>query len=254
MKTKQYRTGLVLSGGGARAFAHFGAMYALNERGIYPDIISGSSAGALMGAFIADGDNLQDFMRHAKDPEFVKLAKRVISPSEAHGEASVYLRELISKFLRATTFEELKIPLCITVTDFDKGTSKFFESGDLIEPLVASCSVPIFFNPVNIGGVRYVDGGINMNFPVTPIRERCERIIGVNLFPAFSHKDDPSKFLSAADRKIVNIFEMDISKDRELCDIFIEPENIQRYSMFTASDLNDLMELGYRSVIDCKGL
>ena len=69
----------------------------------------------------------------------------------------------------------------IPATDLDNGESHEFRSGPIVEAVTASCSIPIIFSPVVINGVHYVDGGLFHNFPVSIIREECERIIGVNV-------------------------------------------------------------------------
>ena len=97
-------------------------------------------------------------------------------------------RYFLRRHLRAKTFEELKTPLVVVATDLDNGESHEFRSGPIVEAVTASCSIPIIFSPVVINGVHYVDGGLFHNFPVSIIREECERIIGVNVSPLVPQK------------------------------------------------------------------
>lgn len=85
--------------------------------------------------------------------------------------------------MRTKNIEDLQIPLVVVATDLDNGESHEFRSGPIVEAVTASCSIPIIFSPVVINGVHYVDGGLFHNFPVSIIREECERIIGVNVSP-----------------------------------------------------------------------
>ena len=78
--------------------------------------------------------------------------------------------------------------VAVVATDLDNGESHEFRSGPIVEAVTASCSIPIIFSPVVINGVHYVDGGLFHNFPVSIIREECERIIGVNVSPLIPQK------------------------------------------------------------------
>lgn len=178
---KAYKLGLALSGGGAKGFAHIGVFKLLEECGLKPDIIVGTSVGSLMGALFADGytpDEIKDLFTGREFSEFAQLQ----IPKSGLFDSKRF-RYFLRRHLRAKTFEELKIPLVVVATDLDNGESHEFRSGPIVEAVTASCSIPIIFSPVVINGVHYVDGGLFHNFPVSIIREECERIIGVNVSP-----------------------------------------------------------------------
>jgi NTE family protein len=152
---EKYGTGFVLSGGGAKGFAHLGAIQALKEHGIVPDIISGTSIGALAGAFIGDGYEpleIMELFRNKKFMHFTEFTMPVTGISK-----TTQLEQFLKKHLRARRFEELNIPLVVTVSNFDSGTYMHFSNGSLIEPVIASCSIPFVFTPTVINGVHYVD-------------------------------------------------------------------------------------------------
>jgi NTE family protein len=242
VKTKPYKTGLALSGGGAKGFAHLGVFKALEERGIHPDIISGTSAGALMGSLYADGyraDEIQDLFNGRDFIEFVhiQLPKTGIFDSRPFSG-------FLKKHLRAQTFEELPIPLIVVATDLDHGTSRAFTSGDIVEPVRASCSIPVIFSPVEINGVNYVDGGLFHNFPVSFIREQCDFVIGVNV-NTYVPKHYHQNLYSIAERSYHYLFKANTGKDRRACDLLIETDKFAKYKIFDIKSADEIVETGY---------
>ena len=164
-----YKLGLALSGGGAKGFAHIGVFRLLEECGLKPDIIVGTSVGSLMGALFADGYTSDEIKELFTGREFSEFAQLQIPKSGLFD--SKRFRYFLRRHLRAKTFEELKTPLVVVATDLDNGESHEFRSGPIVEAVTASCSIPIIFSPVVINGVHYVDGGLFHNFPVSIIRE-----------------------------------------------------------------------------------
>ncbi|MCD8555182.1 MAG: patatin-like phospholipase family protein [Bacteroides graminisolvens] len=241
----KYNLGLVLSGGGAKGFAHLGAFKALRERNIMPDIISGTSAGALAGAFIADGYSPEEIL-HFFDGKTIKEFTEINTP----GIGLFNTRRLFSfikKHLRAKRFEDLHIPLIVTATDFDNGISTHFSEGLLVAPLVASCSVPIVFTPTIIDGKHYVDGGLFQNLPASVIRHQCKKIIGINLNPIYLKKHTNS-LKGIAEKSLHCIFNSNTASDKKLCDTLIEPEGIWEHPMYDLKHAEKIFSLGYKAV------
>ena len=161
----KHKLGLVLSGGGAKGFAHIGAFKLMEECRLKPDIIAGTSAGALMGVLFADGysaDEIKDLFTGREFSEFAEL-----QIPKAGLFDSKRFRYFLKRHLRAKNFEDLQIPMVVMATDLDNGESHEFRTGPIVEAVTASCSVPIIFNPVVIKGIHYVDGGLFHNFPVS---------------------------------------------------------------------------------------
>ncbi len=246
-KKQQYPLGLVLSGGGAKGFAHIGVLKVLEECATQPDIIAGTSAGALVGAFYADGYTTNEIIELFTGKEFSDFAQ-IKFPTDGLFDSSG-LSRFLDKNLRAKTFEELRIPLVVLATDLDHGVSKEFRSGPLIDPLVASSSIPILFKPIKIDGIHYVDGGVLRNFPVKNIRSECVEIIGVNVnaYTADSYKQT---LFNIAERSYHYMYRANAIVDRELCDLLIEAADIQRFKMFDLENVKMIVELGYQATID----
>jgi NTE family protein len=244
---KKYSLGLALSGGGAKGFAHIGVYRFLGECGLIPEIISGTSAGALAGVLFADGYSADDVEKIFTGREFAEFAGIHIPKSGLFDNKRFH--SFLKQHLRAKCFEDLKIPLVVIATDLDKGQSREFRSGPLVEPVVASCCMPVIFSPVVIEGSHYVDGGLFRNFPVSNIREECERIIGVNVSPLIARKYKQTLW-GIAERSYHYMFRANTLEDRLLCDILVETKDVNSYKTFDLENVNQIARIGYNAAVD----
>ena len=241
---RPYKIGIALSGGGIKSLCHAGVLKALEEQGLKPDIISGVSAGSVVGAFYSDGYTPDEIAVLFEDISFRRMTKIHI-PDGGFFQTDVF-QDFLRRKLRAKTFEELSVPLRVVATDLDKGRSVTFSSGNLVDPIVASCSLPVLFRPKMIDGVNYVDGGVLKNFPVTTIRNECDKIIGINASPMVADEYKLS-ILNVAFRSYHFMFKANILHDKELCDLLIEPVDMGNYDTFDVDKGREIFELGYRS-------
>lgn len=167
---------LVLCGGGSHGALEVGFYRAVCALGLPIDLVVGSSIGALNGAFIAAGmppDELARLWLEVRRQDVMRWNwKGLFRPRRDPGFYTLDpLRELLWRTLPATRFEDLSIPLTITTTDLQLGKAvQWSGSGDLIEPLIASLSLPVFFSPVRIGDHQFVDGGVANNVPLDQAR------------------------------------------------------------------------------------
>src|SRR2546428_5880554 len=169
------KIGLTLSGGGIRGIAHLGVAKALMEAGISFTKISGTSAGAIVGSFLANGYQPDFILQAFKETHLFRYIKPTI---KGFGLLTMQnTRGLYQQYL-PETFEELKIPLVVAAADFGNARVAYFSSGELIAPVQASSCIPAVFKPIEIDGNIYVDGGILDNFPVEVIMDDCNFIIG----------------------------------------------------------------------------
>lgn len=214
------------------------------ERRIVPEIISGTSVGALAGAFLADGykpEEILDIFSHKSLREFAGFS---ISHAGLCNTTQIF--DFLKKNIRAKNFEDLHIPLYITATDFENGVSYDFHEGPLLAPIVASCSIPILFNATIINGKQYVDGGLLKNLPASVIRDKCTEIIGINLNPIHLDKNKDS-IKGIAEKSLHCIFNSNTGADKILCDILIKPKNIRKYSMFEMEHSKTIYDIGYKA-------
>jgi NTE family protein len=238
-----YKTGIVLSGGGARGFAHIGVLKALNEFNIYPEVISSVSAGSIVGSLYADGYKPDEIFELFSELDIYKLL-RFYRPSLGVLKA-IGLRKTLNNVLRAKNIEDLQLPLIISATNFTKATTEYFTSGSIIDAVMASSAIPLILKPYTINGNMYVDGGLMNNLPVEPLIGKCEEIIGVNVNPVAeaSHFDS---FRNYADRVLHLAIRANVTANIQRCDMYIEPEKLSNYQLFKMSSARDIFETGYK--------
>lgn len=239
-----YKIGLALSGGGARGFAHVGALQAFEEYGLKPDIIAGTSAGSIVGSLYSDGYSPREIMKIFADMDLHKLVE-VTLPRKGFLKYDKFI-EFLREKLRAKRIEELQKPMLITVTDFDHGKSVIFDHGDLAVSIAASCSIPIVFSPIEIDGINYVDGGVLRNLPATPLRDKCKVVIGVNVTPLQREKYSHN-IVAIAERAYNYLACGNVFPDIPLCDILIEHQDVGDYNVFDLKAQQKIASLGYNS-------
>jgi NTE family protein len=190
------RIGLALGGGAARGFAHIGVLDVLEEAGIRPDYVVGTSAGSLVAALYASGRNPRDLQQLAQTMDESAITDWAF-PGRGllKGEAlAKYVREQTGR----KTIEQMAIPLGIVATDLDSGQPILFRTGDVGTAVRASSAVPAVFQPVKIGQREYVDGGLVSPVPVRFAREMgAEMVIAVDISspPDGAATGDPFKML-----------------------------------------------------------
>lgn len=241
---KKYNIGYALSGGFIKGFAHLGAMQALLENDINPDIISGVSAGALAGVFVADGNEPYKVLDFFAGHKFSDLTKFVI-PKTGLFDLAEFI-EFLRTHLKAKNIEDLNIPFMITATDLDHGKLVHFTHDSIPERLAASCCMPVLFSPVKIDDTNYVDGGLFMNLPVSTLRKQCEKVVGINVSPLIA-TDYKKNIVSIAIRSYNFMFQANTVNERKKADLLIEPYNLEVYSNRELDKAKEIFTHGYNS-------
>lgn len=241
---KQSQIGFALSGGFIKGFAHLGVMQSLLEHNIRPDIISGVSAGALAGAFYADGNEPYRVLDYFAGHKFQDLAKLVI-PKQGLFDMCEFI-DFLKTNLKAKNIEDLKTPLIITATDLDHGKSVHFRKGELAVRVAASCCMPVMFAPVCIDNVHYVDGGVFMNLPVSTLRRECVKVVAINVSPLVA-SEYKMNIVNIAMRAYNFMFRANTFPQRENCDLLIEPYNLHGYSNHELEKAEEIFEQGYNT-------
>ena len=246
MSAKKYPLGIALGGGGAKAAAHCGALQALKEFGIRPDIISGTSAGAIVAVLHASGYTPAQMIELFSGLNFFK---DIITPGLPKGGFfdSKPLVEYLRKVVPYSRIEELPLPVYIVASDMEHGMAKVFTKGELAPRVVASCSIPVVFRPMAINGVHYVDGGAFQNLPVTAIREKCEKVLAFNLIHINEGKYRDN-VVSVAYRTFSMMFMSTTIADARLADLCINLDTAG-CAMYDMSKLEMLFERGYHDTV-----
>lgn len=178
--------GLALGGGAARGFAHIGVIQVLEEAGIRPNLVVGTSAGSLVAALYADGKNgaqLQKIAETMEEATFADWTLPIFSKGVLRGEA---LSRYVSQQVNGRLIEGMRLPLGIVATDLNSGEGVLFQRGDTATAVRASSAVPAVFQPVKISGKEYVDGGL-----VSPVPVRYARQMGADLVIAVDISSPP---------------------------------------------------------------
>lgn len=237
------KIGICFSGGGARGAAHIGVLKALHERGLRPTVISGVSAGALVGAFYAAGYHPDEILRilvTSRVTGFLKLALHRMGFLSIETTAKFFKKYLPARF------EDLRIPLVVNATEIQSGRMVFFERGELIRPLQASACIPVVFKPVRLDNELYVDGGVLNNLPVEPLQGRCDFIIGSHANPFGEHRQ-LKNFRQVLERTFNLTVAQNVSERRLQCDLLIEPAELAQYRVFELSKVEAIFQTGYRA-------
>jgi NTE family protein len=242
MTDKKFKTGIVLSGGGARGFSHLGVLQALNEANIFPQVISGTSAGAIVGSLYADGHKPHDILIHmSKSSRLDHFSFTMPKEGLLHISGVV---KILKELLTARTFEELKIPLFVAATDLNNGKIVYFSKGELLKPIIASSSIPVIFKPLIIDNISYVDGGVMDNFPIDAIEKKCENLIGSYVNPIGIENSFPS-LLAIASRSFQLSMYKDLLDKQNRFTLLIAPPELKKYALLDPGKAEELFELGY---------
>lgn len=247
MVEEKYNIGLVLSGGGARGFAHLGLIQALNDNGIFPDIISGTSAGAIAGVLYADGHSPKEILKMMNSGSRLDFMRPAL-PREGLLQFGGIIK-ILKCSLRAKTFEDLKIPLYVAATDLNNGRAEYFSKGSLIEPVIASASIPVLFQPVLINDVYYVDGGVLDNLPLKPIENRCRYLIGSFVNPV-GYMEKCSGLINIAERTFMLSMTKEINEKAKKFDLFVAPHELRNYKILDPEKAKELFEVGYKATME----
>jgi NTE family protein len=179
------KIGLALGGGAARGFAHVGVIQVLEENGIKPDLVVGTSAGSLVAALYASGRNGQQLQAAAMEMDeaaFADWTLPLFNRGVLRGEA---LGRYVDNQVGHKLLENMTMPLGVVATDLASGQGVLFQRGDTGTAVRASSAVPAVFLPVRIGGHEYVDGGLVSPVPVRYARQMgAEVVIGVDISSA----------------------------------------------------------------------
>ncbi len=180
------RLGLALGGGAARGFAHVGVIQVLEEAGLHPHFVAGTSAGSLVAALYASGKSSQELRRVAdtmEEAEITDWMVPLLNRGALRGEA---LARYVNTQVGGKLIEQMKIPLAIVATDLRNGEAVAFRRGNTGSAVRASSAVPAVFQPVRIGEREFVDGGLVAPVPVRQVRE-----MGANFVVAVDISSDP---------------------------------------------------------------
>ncbi len=252
MQTDHKTVGLTLSGGGSKGIAHAGVLQFLEQQDICPDMISGSSAGAIVGALYAWGRSPKEILDFFKSIYFFhwrhftfKKPGLIDSYSFAPYFEAIFGEALIG---------DLKIETHITATEMLKGEMKVFgPETRIVDAILASSAVPGVLCPYTVDGHLYSDGGILNHFPTDVLEGKCDRLIGVYVSPV---QNIESKNLQTIKSVMTRAFELvtasSSTRKFSSCDWLIYPHHLSGYSTFLTNKnkMDEVFKIGYEAAKD----
>ncbi len=265
------KVGVALGGGGVRGLAHISVLEALDQLGLRPSIIAGTSIGAIVGALYASGMSGQEIKEHVKRHIILKndtwhdvigkradLLKWVNAFSADFSRKGIIKTQGFLKFLfseiKKNTFEDLEIPLVVIAADYWTTEEVVFETGDLLSAVQASMAVPGVFAPVSIAGRVLVDGGVVNLVPYDHILDRADLSIAVNVSRT---RDQNTQEIPNAIESVLGSF--DIMQSAALAekmkyrkpDIYVRPE-IRDVRMLDFGKIEEVFAQAAQAVEDMK--
>jgi len=240
------KIGLALGGGAAHGLAHIGVLKVLEEHEIPIGLVTGTSVGSVIGAFWASGykaDEIYAIAEGIRKKDILKIAlpkKGIFSLSK--------LEEIIKGYIPHNTFEGLDKPFGCVATHLNSGRALYMTKGPLARAIAASCAVPVVFNPVEIDGETYVDGGLVENVPVGLARHMgATRVIGVTLNHFYDFDENPDTIFRIMTHSIYLLGKRCKKYSRaDEGDIVVAPV-IDKIDYDGLDRLEELYEKGYRA-------
>src|SRR5579864_5246588 len=215
--------GLALGGGFARGIAHVGVLKVLEEEGIPVRMVAGTSVGALIGAAYCSGVTVDELTAMAHNVRFTTFARWTLS--RCGFASNDRMISFLTRFLKVKTFEDLRIPLGVTATDFNTGEGVVFHSGSMIDPVRASCAYPGMFLPVQIRGRYLVDGMLSHPVPTRPVREMgADRVLAVHLKGTWANGGPPRHLFDVIGQSFAIAQDAMSALWRQAADLVIEPD------------------------------
>jgi len=238
--------GIALGGGFARGIAHIGVLKVLEEENIPVSMVAGTSVGAMLGAAYCSGLSIAELQEVASRVRFTTFARWTLSRyGFANNDRMI---SFLNRTLKAKTFEELRIPLAVTATDFNTGEAAVFTSGSIVDPVRASCAYPGMFLPVEIGGRWLVDGMLSHPVPTRPLRNMgVARVLGVHLKGQWSKSTAPRHLFDVIGQSFAIAQDQMGTVWRSAADLVIEPD-VAGFDYDDFSRAKELIRVGEKAM------
>lgn len=245
------KVGLVLSGGGALGFAHIGAIQALEEHGILPNVISGSSMGAIVGVLYAEGLQPVEMLQIIKDEKLYRKSRLLKVKPSTDSKLGIYshiaARNLLTQLIPHNSFDSLPKEFYACVTNLDKSKWEIISTGNqLKEFVIASAAIPGVFEAEIINGTTYIDGGTLNNLPTQAIRHKCDVVIGVDVMPITYQK--ANKTVDVLFQALRAAQHQNSLEGRKQCDYLIESYAVNEYNEFDFEAYLEIYKYGYSAM------
>ncbi|UCA61253.1 patatin-like phospholipase family protein [Chryseobacterium rhizoplanae] len=246
------KVGLVLSGGGTKGIAHAGVLKFLKEKEIKIDILSCCSAGSIVGCLHAIGKTPEEIMEFFNSVYFFNW--KHFAFNQPGLVSSVIFRNYLKPIFHDMKLADLDIEVKIVATELVTGTQKIFDKDfEVVDAIIASCSIPGITTPYIIGDEMYCDGGVLNNFPADIIRDDCDKLIGVFVSPPNDAKIKDLNSIKAIVSRSYDLLSYRIEKIKfDYCDWFISSQKLSTYGTFERGKdrLEQIFDIGYKAAVE----
>ena len=252
MLSEQKEINLCLGGGGALGFAHIGLIQALEENGIFPTRVSGSSMGAIIGAFYAAGFSPAEILDIIKKHQLYKITK-IITVYSKMGIKGLSNHDTLRKLIKAkiphNSFEGLQKKLFVCASNLNTAKWEIIHSGDMLDKwIAASASIPGVFETISINNQSYTDGGVLNNMPAQPFDADSDCTIGVDVLN-YLHLQEPQvngirETILTSMRAVAH---QNSEKGHDICSYLIEPKIIPAYREYNFEKYYEIYQMGYEA-------
>lgn len=247
VKHKKVKLGVAFGGGGARGVAFIGVMRAFEEIGVTIDFISGTSAGAIVGALVAHGKNSEYLEKTVKNLKIkdIRNSKIIWKPSYAKNIENLLLR-LFGKDLM---FSELSLPFTAVCTDISSGKEVHIDSGSVAKAVSGSCAVPALFTPVEYGDMMLVDGMLKNNVPADIARKMgANVVIAIDLHENRGAGTGSTKLFPLLSSSLGVLLQTNVDAKLKYADLVITPD-LDRFKATKLTEIDEMIKQGYESVM-----
>lgn len=276
-QTKRPTIGYAFGGGGAKGIAEIGVLRVLEENGIRPDYITGTSIGSIVGGLYAIGYSVEDLEKLSNELDWnyyfndelnrtdLPIEERLISDRYqlklnvedgkiqlpggfVQGQkVGLLLSQLTLPVHGVDDFDDFEIPFRCVAADFETGEPVVLGKGSLAKSIRASMSIPSVFEPIEIDGRLLIDGGVVRNLPVQEVKEMgADIIIAIDVTSPLYKKDELSSFVTVLEQAGSYRLAESIKEAKEMADIFIHPE-IDEFGALDFENNDTLMALGEKA-------
>ncbi|WP_262148376.1 patatin-like phospholipase family protein [Chryseobacterium foetidum] len=243
------KTGLVLSGGGTKGIAHAGVLKFLNEKNIQIDVLSCCSAGSIVGCLYAIGKTPDEILEFFKSVYFFNW--KHFTFNQPGLVSSVIFRNYLKSIFGDLKLKDLDKDVKIVATELVSGTQKIFDPEfEIVDAIIASCSIPGITTPYIINEEMFCDGGVLNNFPADIIRDDCDKLIGVFVSPPHNININDLKTIKAIVSRSYDLLSYRVEKIKfDHCDWLITSQQFSSYGTFERKKnrLEELFDIGYQA-------
>lgn len=243
---RKYKIGLAFGGGGARGFAHLGAIKAFEENGIEFDEVAGTSVGSIVASLYAFGlssDEMLTIAKNLKESD-IRTSKMFFMPSKSTG-----IENLIKSSIGDAHFEDMKKPLTVVAVDLKTAKEIDITKGSVVKAVAGSCAIPGIFEPVDFGEYRLADGGLQNTIPADVLRRNgCKYVISIDVNPTRAYGTDSTKMADILKATLRILMKSNAVKGKIYSDICIDA-NTSKYKSTSFEGADEMYKIGYEAAL-----